>query len=222
MNVFDVLAYIAIVVMFGIVNKLWSSLDTYFEKKAENLATKQDVTEITLKTEQVQADFHKILGRFDADLRFKYEFYEKQYSELYSSLFCMVCESESLRYVLTRLSDEQIVFCEIPIVEYEIYNDGRESQEIEASICGKMLNLISDKYVYASPSLIKLAYALINTEKFETTVESAERRRIFELHLKKEIVRIILKDYYWLREQLHLQENIDESGKVETGNFASI
>lgn len=84
MNVFDVLAYIAIVVMAAIVNKLWSSLDTYFEKKAENLATKQDVTEITLKTEQVQADFHKILGRFDADLRFKYEFYEKQYSELYA------------------------------------------------------------------------------------------------------------------------------------------
>lgn len=222
MNFFDILSYIAIVVIVGVVKKMWSSLDTYFDKKAENLATKQDVTEITEKTEQVRADFHKILGKFDADLKFKYEFYEKQYSELYSLLYCMVCESESLRYILTNISKEQIAFGEVPIVEYEVDNNGRENQEAETAICERLLNLILNKYMYASPALIKLVYTLNNIEKFPEDVDNENQKKFLECKLKMEIIRTILKDYYWLRRQLHLQECNDESAKVETGNFISI
>ena len=222
MNFFDVLLCIAIVVMAGIIKKMWSSLDTYFKKKAENLATKQDVAEITIKTEQVQADFHKILGKYDADLKFKYEFYEKQYIQLYSSLFCIVCESESLRYILKSLSEEHMVFSEYPIVEYETEDGEKESQETEKTICEKLLNLIFDKYMYASPSLIKLASALVNIGKYQTNVKSKERQKCLEHQLKAEIIKTVLKDYYWLRGQLHLQESKDESGKIEVGEFFSI
>lgn len=219
MNFFDVLLYIAIVVIAGIIKKMWSSLDTYFEKRAENLATKQDVAEITIKTEQVQADFHKILGKFDADLKFKYEFYENQYIQLYSPLFCIVCESESLRYILTSLSEEHMVFSEYPIVEYEAEDGEKESQETEKTICVKLLNLIFDKYMYASPSLIKLASALVNIGKYQTNVNSEEQKKLLEYQLKAEVIKTVLKDYYWLRGQLHLQESEDESGKIEIGSF---
>lgn len=224
MNFLDILSIIssfAIVVMFKVIEKMWSSLDTYFDEKAKNLATKQDITEITIKTEQVQADFHKILGEFDADLEFKYKFYEKQYSEFYSLLYCMVCESESLRYILRNLSDEQIVFDEVPIVEYEVDNDGNENQETKKTICEKMLDLILDKYVYASPALMKSACALINIQNYSGTVGNEKQKKLLEYQLKANMIKTILKDYHWLRQQLHLPENNDEIVKLETGDFMS-
>lgn len=222
LDLLSVVSFFAIIVIVEIIKKMWSSLDTYFDEKAKNLATKQDITEITVKTEQVQADFHKILGEFDADLKFRYEFYEKQYSELYSLLYCMVCESESLRYILINLSDEQIAFSEVPIMEYEIDEDGRENQNPKKTICEKMLNLILSKYVYASPTLMKSACALDNIEKYPGTVGNEEQKKLLEYQLKAKLIRTILEDYYWLRKQLHLHENNDETVKVETGDFISI
>lgn len=222
LDILSILSYVAIVVIAGIMKKMWSSLDTYFDEKAKNLATKQDVTEITVKTEEVQADFHKILGKFDADLKFKYEFYAKQYSELYSLLYSMVCESESLRYILANLSGEHIIFTEVPIMEYEIDNDGGKNLETKKTICEKMLNLILDRYVYASPSLMKSACALVNIEKYPGTVGNEDQKKLLEYQLKAKIIRTILNDYYWLRQQLHLQESNDETTKVETGDFISI
>ena len=222
MSLFDVLSLTVIVIIAGIVRKLWNSLVIFLEKKAENFATKQDITEITLKTEQIQADFHKLLVRFDADLKFKYDFYAKQYRELYSSLFCMVCESEALRYILTSLSGDVLPFEEIPIVEYEIDSNREKNPQIETTICEKMSKLISDKYVYASPALIKLIITLARVEKYQTTVKNKEQKKVLELQLKAEIIRTILKDYYWLRQQLQLKESENESEKIETGEFISI
>ena len=218
----SIISFIATVVIAEVIKKMWASLNTYFDEKAKNLATKQDITEITAKTEQVQAEFHKILGQFDADLKFKYEFYEKQYKELYALLYCMVCESESLRYILTNLSSEQIVFGEVPIMEYEIDNNGSDKQEIKETICEKMLNLILDQYVYASPTLMKSACALANIEKYLGTVDNEEQKKLLEYELKAKIVRTTLKDYHWLRQQLRLHENNDETVDVEKGEFISM
>jgi len=59
-----------------LLQKITNAFGTYFEKKAENFATKQDVAEMRTKTEEVQAEFHRINERFDADLKFKYQFFE--------------------------------------------------------------------------------------------------------------------------------------------------
>ncbi len=221
MNLFDLISYIAIAAIVGVVCKMWSSLDTYFNKKAENLATKQDVTDITTKTEEIQAEFNKTLSEFDADLSFKYDFYEKQYRELYTSLFYLVCESESLRFILNNLSKGKIVFKDIPIVEYYAGND-RKGEETEKSIFKKLLDLISNKYVYASPSLLKMSCALINIREYPMSVDNEDQKKILEHQFRLEIVKIILRDYYWLRKQLHLQESDDELNKVESGEFISI
>lgn len=219
MNLFDVLPWIAIIVLFALGKKWWSSLDKYFEKKAENFATKQDISEITLLTEQIHTDFKMALSSFDADIKFKYDFYVKQYNELYSKLFYIVCESEALRYILTKLAKENITFNEIPIIEYEEDDNMIENQSDKKSICDKIVNLISDKYVYASPSLIKLSCAYTNAEKCQPAIEYTGQKEQLKCQLKAEIVRTILKDYYWLRQQLLLQESTDETEKLDTGEL---
>lgn len=91
---------------YGTVAKITNAFGTYFEKKAENFATKQDVAEMRTKTEEVQAEFHRINERFDADLKFKYQFFEDQYKKLYGGLFEKVCKSEALRCVLKETATE--------------------------------------------------------------------------------------------------------------------
>ena len=113
-------------------------------------------------------------------------------------------------------------FEEIPIVEYEIDSNREKNPQIETTICEKMSKLISDKYVYASPALIKLIITLARVEKYQTTVKNKEQKKVLELQLKAEIIRTILKDYYWLRQQLQLKESENESEKIETGEFISI
>lgn len=70
------------VFLLGLFTK--SYLPSYMEKKGENLATKEDVKEITRKTEEVQQEFRQEMARFSQDLEFKYDFYYKQYEGLYS------------------------------------------------------------------------------------------------------------------------------------------
>ena len=47
-------------------------LPSYMDKKGENLATKEDIQEITRKTEEVQQEFRVGLEEFSSDLQFKY------------------------------------------------------------------------------------------------------------------------------------------------------
>ena len=57
-------------------------LPSYMEEKGKNLATKEDIEAITRKTEEVQKEFKEGFELFSSDVRFKYDFYFKQYSEL--------------------------------------------------------------------------------------------------------------------------------------------
>ena len=58
-------------------------LPSYVKRKAENLATKEDIAVITRKTEEVQKDFNEKFEIFSSDVRFKYDFRYKQYADLY-------------------------------------------------------------------------------------------------------------------------------------------
>lgn len=75
-------------------------LPKYMEEKRKNLATKEDVQEITRKTEEVQNEFKENFELFSSDLRFKYDFFYKQYSELYCDLYSIVIQSEYVRHFL--------------------------------------------------------------------------------------------------------------------------
>ena len=55
-------------------------LPSYMDEKGKNLATKEDIEAITRKTEEVQKEFKEGFELFSSDVRFKYDFYFKQYS----------------------------------------------------------------------------------------------------------------------------------------------
>ena len=63
---------IAIIFIGGLFTKHY--LPTYMDKKGENLATKEDVEEITKLTEQVQKEFNEAFELFSSDVKFKYEY----------------------------------------------------------------------------------------------------------------------------------------------------
>ena len=64
------------------------------QEKGRNIATKQDIQEITRKTEEVQQEFRKDIEKYNSDLHFKYDYYYKQYTELYCYLYAIVVQSE--------------------------------------------------------------------------------------------------------------------------------
>lgn len=196
-----VLEYIQIIlsVIIGaliiIAKKAWGSVDAFFEEKAKNYATKQDVEEITRKTESVQIEFKKIMSLFEADVEFKYKFYEEQYKNLYSLLYCYLSESEATKK-LNACFDSEIKMENIAIAEFQ--TEERDSLFI------KILDLISNNKAYASPDLIDLLNAAnILTKQYNSELSSNTYCKIL-WEIKKKIVSTILVDYNWLREQLKL------------------
>lgn len=227
MNLFDVITYIAIICLYVLLQKMWTSLDKYFDKKAENLATKQDIEEITVKTETIQTEFYKVKSEFDLDLKFKYQFYEMQYKQLYSELYCKICKSEALRYILNNLLKEMSLdFDTVPIVDYETDSEEIQAQHgINSDVSEQIINLVCTKHIFASPELIKMTYLFDSIRKCDES--SNEEANKAECKLKIAILKIILKDYYWLRQQLHLQKGKDETNKneirkLQNGRFISI
>lgn len=70
------------------------------DKKGENIATKEDIEEITRKTEEVQREFKEEFEAFSSDMKFKYDFFYKQYSKLYCKLYAIIIQSEYVRHFI--------------------------------------------------------------------------------------------------------------------------
>lgn len=106
---------IILFIIFGLFIKNY--FPTYMDEKGKNLATKEDIQEITQKTEEVQKEFKEDLELFVTDVRFKYDFYYKQYSELYSKLYAIIIQSEYVRHFLFLEEGKDYSFNEFPFFE---------------------------------------------------------------------------------------------------------
>jgi len=93
-------------------------LPGYMAKKSENLATKEDIAEITRRTEEVQEEFRKDLEKFSSDIHFKYNFYCMQYTTLYTKLYSIICQSEYTRRSFKLLNGADLTVEEVPFVEF--------------------------------------------------------------------------------------------------------
>lgn len=62
---------ILLIFLVGLFTKNY--LPSYMDKKGENLATKEDIKEITRKTEEVQREFKEEFEAFSSDMKFKYD-----------------------------------------------------------------------------------------------------------------------------------------------------
>ena len=89
--IFEILLAVA-VFLIGLFVKNY--LPSYMDEKGKNLATKEDIEEITRKTEEVQQEFREGFELFSNDVKFKYDFFYKQYSELYCKLYAIIIQSE--------------------------------------------------------------------------------------------------------------------------------
>ncbi len=218
-SIFDIIAYILICLVVVIGAHIRASLDAYFTEKARNWATKQDIDEITTRTEIVQTKFHEIEKRFDADLAFKYQFYEKQYKELYSELYQKVCKSETLRYILNNLAGQHMFFSDFPVADLDREMDGISNQTTVKAIVKEIVDLVNQKHIYASSELMKVVCMLENMERCEDCLNQKERTERTRILFKMKLMNIIVEDYNWLRRELHFSGVNNETGNLENGKF---
>lgn len=212
---------------------------SYIQEKGKNLATKEDVEEITRKTEEVQKEFREGFEIFSSDVRFKYDFYYKRYSELYVSLYAVVMQSEYVRKFIVLTQEEEILFSDAPFLEVsrkkiettkmnitpgEPVRTTRSFEEVETPLSKfnkeHLCNLIIDRGDLASQKLLKIAIAYRfayhfydgngEKQKFEHSDVANEE----ELRLLLEMVQCIVSEYNELRKYLKMDFNESE---LETG-----
>lgn len=208
----------------------------YMEEKGKNLATKQDIEEITRKTEQVQKEFKEDFERFSTDVYFKNDYYANQYAELYTDLYMIIIQSEYMRHLMelkdrnTKYTFEEYPFVSVsPIHRTKTTIDFSNGSSITGThteekietpeskmTCLKMSELIIDKGEYASPELLKLAvsYRLVHG-----LINDGEVTQNEDFRLQGEIVQQIVKEYNELRRNLKMSYSQDE---IETGRICGI
>ena len=112
--VIGILEIVAIIILGLFLKNYFPS---YMDEKGKNLATKEDIAEITRKTEVVQQEFRENFERFSSDIRFKYDFYYRQYTELYCKLYAIVIQSEYVRRFMKLQTGKETSFDEAPFLE---------------------------------------------------------------------------------------------------------
>lgn len=203
---------------------------SYMDEKGKNLATKEDIAEITRKTEEVQRDFKEGFELFSSDVQFKYDFYFKQYSELYSKLYAIIIQSEYVRRFLKLSEGRDVSFDEAPFMEVspshkinqkiEWGNDKqitvkRSEEIVETSISQfnkeQLCEYIISHGEYATQRLLKIAvayrfahffYAGNPNEKNASCQEAANEE---EFRLIREIVCCIVSEYNYFRKELKME-----------------
>lgn len=205
---------------------------SYMDEKGKNLATKEDIEEITRKTEEVQQEFKEKIELFSSDVRFKYDYYYKQYSELYSNLYSFVVQSEYVRKFIELTTNEFHTFEDVPFFEItpihrvtitlkpEKYERKVEDIDTAVSSLNKdaLCEYIISKGDLATQKLLKIAvaYRLVSARVDDTdqTVKRVAQEQ--ELKMLAEMVRCIVSDYNKLRANLHLCCDEEEltSGRI--------
>ena len=208
------LGLIVLIVMVLVARFFWKQLvdktiPSYMEEKGKNLATKQDVEEITRKTEQVQKEFKEDFERFTTDIHFKNDFYSQQYEELYAELYTIIIQSEYMRYLMKLKNGQTFSFEDYPFIAVSPIHRSKTKVETkdDASLtvshteeqietpeskftCLKLSELIIDRGKFASPELLKLAvsYRLVHGLIMDSDVTKNE-----DFRLQGEIVRRIVR-----------------------------
>jgi len=212
-------------------------LPSYMDEKGKNLATKEDIQEITRRTEEVQEEFKQNFERFSSDIQFKYDFYYKQYSELYSKLYAIVMQSEYVRRYIKLAKDIDISFEASPFLEItkthrttcRVNFDENTGTKIESKTVDietpisqfnktQMCDYIIEKGEFASQELLKIAvaYRFANSRHSGTENNTPESKitNDEEFRLIREMVCCIVKEYNLYRKNLNMEYEAEE---LETG-----
>lgn len=202
---------------------------SYMDEKGKNLATKEDIQEITRKTEEVQKEFREGFEEFSSDLNFKYGFYYKRYSELYCKLYSIVIQSEYVRHFIHLTDGKEHSFEDFPFLEISPTHRVTQTlnlksgepiafkqnfEDIKTPISEfnkeKLCDYIIDKGEYASQNLLKLAvsyrFALdhYSGNPGVNNGDFEEEANSEEIRLIKEMLICIVREYNELRKYLKM------------------
>lgn len=224
---------IVLVFLLGLFIK--NFLPSYMEEKGKNLATKEDIETITRKTEEVQREFKEGFEIFSSDVRFKYDFYFKQYSELYSKLYGIIMQSEYVRRFIKINDGKEISFDESPFIQVSPIHKVTQSMKLvegqPVTVQQKKEEIITPisefnkeqlcEYIvanaeYATQKLLKIAvayrfanhYYAGNPDAKNASCQEAANEE--EFRLIKEMVCCIVSEYNYFRKELKMEYNEDE------------
>ena len=223
-------ALVAIVITIVLIKHF---LPSYIKEKGKNLATKEDVQEITKLTESIQQEFRKEIERFKLDLDFKYEFYYKQYEGLYCYLYAIIVQSEYVRQYIKIVRNEEFSFDDAPFIAISPihrtnqkieYTEGagvnynQKKEEIETPISKfnfeELIDFIIEKSALADQKLIKYAVAYRFVHSVRGADADKEESKAEEERLEKVIIVSIIETFNRLRKELGMEylENEFETG----------
>ena len=168
-------------------------------------------------------------------MRFKYDFFYKQYSELYCKLYAIIIQSEYVRHFIQITDGKVITFEEAPFLEISpthreitTWNIGgekgssvsRKTESIETPISKfnkkELCDYIIQNGELASQNLLKLAVSYRFAHEHYSgndsggSVDVKEKADDEEFRMIKEIVSTIVKDYNQLRKELKLSYDEEE------------
>lgn len=210
-------------------------LPSYMDEKGKNLATKEDIQEITRKTEEVQKEFKEGFELFSSDVQFKYDFYFKQYSELYSKLYAFVIQSEYARRFIKLNDNKDVSFEDAPFIQMspthrvnqtiqwgsdkpttakqtEEFIETPLSQFNKEALC----EFIISHGEYATQKLLKVAVAYRFAHHFYEGNEKAKNASCQktaneeEFRLIREMVCCIVSEYNYFLKELKMDYNETE------------
>lgn len=208
-----------------------SYLPSYMNEKGKNLATKEDIEEITQKTEEVKVEFKKEFRNFSGKVDFDYDYCYKQYSMLYANLYAIISQSEYLRYFFSEYENLNLSIVEVPFIETSIEKNNKELETPITKFDKKFIyDIIIDNAGYASPELLKLAVAYRFTNTYyggnDKRLEGEDIKNAFkeqEIILINKIVQTIVREYNLLRKILKLEYNKREleSGVLDSKEWSN-
>lgn len=231
-----VLQIAIIIIIIGIGLLLKHFLPSYVDEKAKNLATKEDIEDITDKIEKVKFNYSQEIEKLKTDLNKNFQEYideqkflkersYKQYCELYSKLYAVIVQSEYLRY-FNGFNDS---FDKLPFLEAcreKVNTDidlntmtvKETKEEIHDAITDfnkiNIVDMIIDKGYLASEKLIKLAVAYRYVHRFYTDEtlkpELLERFQKEEIVMIAEIVKTVISQTNEFKKICNLDYNEDE------------
>lgn len=196
---------------------------TYMRKKGENLATKEDISDITQKTEEVKQQFQKEFAIFSATMKFRSEYTINQYVNLYAKLYINICQSEYCRKFIEDFFGDSKTFEQFPYIQpsptrrvttnlnSESINRTEEIIETDISSTNKKLlyELIIDNSQYASQELLKIAvaYRFIHSMYGPSAPNHINEE---ELRLLKKMLTLVVLEYNTVRKAMQLDYNEEE------------
>lgn len=239
MNIYILLEIIQIIIFIIIGAFIRSYLPNYMKEKGKNLATKEDISDITKKTEEVKNEFQQKFFEYSKKSKFEEEHCYKQFSELYSRLYAIVSQSEYFRYFNNMYSKKEASFDEYPFFEIVRSQTHQRANLFTGEILENQTVNVNDSITdfnkkeicefiiansdLASKKLLKLAvaYRFVNSHYGGSDRPTTDKDMLNgfneeELRLIRELVKNIIIDYNNLAKVLNFNYSNKE---LTTGLF---